>query len=88
MTPFNTSQMDSTVTSTKKFDLQASLAKPISWKPHLGKLKTFGDSGALSSHRVDVKAVKTKTRFIQLYVTCAFSSGMVLLLYLVLCGCF
>ena len=25
----------------KKFDLQASLAKPLTWKPHQGKLKAF-----------------------------------------------
>lgn len=45
-TPFKfTGALNVTVNRTqsvqKKFDLQASLAKPLTWKPHRGKLKAF-----------------------------------------------
>lgn len=61
-----------TPTPKKKFDLQASLAKPLPYKPHTGKLKPISSfkeeckptvSGAkLKSHKVDVKNVKVVSR--------------------------
>lgn len=59
-------------TPKKKFDLQASLAKPLPYKPHTGKLKPISPykekckpavSGAkLKSHKVDVKNVEVVSR--------------------------
>ena len=60
-------------TPRKKFDLQASLSKPLPYKPYTGKLRTppyaknspkvaAKKANARKSHQRDVKAVKTKSR--------------------------
>ena len=61
-----------TPTPKKKFDLQASLAKPLTYKPHTGKLKPISSykeeckptvsEAKLKSHKVDVKNVKVVSR--------------------------
>jgi hypothetical protein len=59
-------------TPRQMFDLQASLAKPLRYKPYTGKLPTppyvkhspkvaVKKKSAAKSHQRDVKAVKTKT---------------------------
>lgn len=65
-TPFkfvgDTTAVDSSeLASAKKFDLQASLARPLTWKPHIGKLKPFSVGSAVS-HQTDVKGVKVVSR--------------------------
>ena len=56
-------------TPRKKFDLQASLAKPLPYKPYSGKLPTptyakqtpkMKKTSAKKSHQKDLKAVKTR----------------------------
>lgn len=62
------------ITPRRKFDLQASLAKPLPYKPYTGKLPTSmyaqnatkdkfaaKKTTAGKSHQRDVKAVKTTT---------------------------
>ena len=62
-----------TPTPRKKFDLQASLAKALPYKPYTGKLKpvssykeecrpTVGEA-KLKSRKVDVKTVKVTSRY-------------------------
>lgn len=61
-----------TPTPKKKFDLQASLAKPLPYKPHTGKLKPLSTykeecrptltEAKLKSHRVDIKSTKVTSR--------------------------
>ncbi|XP_020602941.1 nucleolar and spindle-associated protein 1-like [Orbicella faveolata] len=61
-----------TPTPKKKFDLQASLAKPLPYKPHTGKLKPISSykeeckptisEAKLKSHKIDVKNVKVVSR--------------------------
>lgn len=61
-----------TPTPKKKFDLRASLAKPLPYKPHTGKLKPISSykedckptvsEAKLKSHNVDVKNVKVMSR--------------------------
>lgn len=61
-----------TPTPKKKFDLQASLAKPLPYKPHTGKLKPLPSNkedcrptisqSRLKGRKKDVKTAKVKTR--------------------------
>lgn len=61
-----------TPTPRKKFDLQASLAKPLTYKPHTGKLKPISSykeqcrptisQTKVKNHKVDVKSVKVTSR--------------------------
>jgi hypothetical protein len=62
-TPFKftaTSTLNNTVTSSKKFDLKASLARPITWKTHKGKLKPLEDSTKSPVYIKGHSAVKIK----------------------------
>ncbi|EDO43653.1 predicted protein [Nematostella vectensis] len=75
-TPFrftgNISTTQTSATKAKKFDLKASLAKPLSYTPHTGKLKTppFVKKGAVvvkrkqtvANKREDIKNVKVTSR--------------------------
>lgn len=66
-TPFkftagNTSTLNQTEASTKKvFDLKASLARPITWKAHKGKLKPLENSTKSPVYIKTLSATKTKT---------------------------
>jgi hypothetical protein len=78
MTPFatrnhNQSELNMTVggSAKKRFDLQASLAKPITWKMHKGPLKPVGAAEhghccphphPASAHCTDVKNVTIQSR--------------------------
>lgn len=57
----NTSNVSNKSMSKNRFDLAASLARPMTWKPHTGKLKPFL-TGPVSTHQRDVKAVKVTTK--------------------------
>ena len=74
VTPFtfkgNQSELNLTIGSTKKkFDLQASLAKPITWRMHKGPLKPLGEESKNHAspilHKTDVKKAKVASRFVQ-----------------------
>lgn len=76
MTPFRCSPVNVTAapmpTPKKTFDLQASLAKSLPYKPHTGKLKPLSSyreeyrptlsESKLKGHKVDVKKTKVTTR--------------------------
>ncbi|XP_055878554.1 nucleolar and spindle-associated protein 1-like isoform X2 [Biomphalaria glabrata] len=70
-TPFkftgNTTCLNGTESSKKSFDLKASLAKPLTWKPHTGKLQPFDNktSIAVIPKRPSRQALATKTRPVQ-----------------------
>uniref|UniRef100_A0A2C9LLR8 Uncharacterized protein n=1 Tax=Biomphalaria glabrata TaxID=6526 RepID=A0A2C9LLR8_BIOGL len=70
-TPFkftgNTICLNGTESSKKSFDLKASLAKPLTWKPHTGKLQPFDNktSIAVIPKRPSRQALATKTRPVQ-----------------------
>ena len=52
-------------TPLKKFDLKASLARPVTWKPYTGKIKTQYASkpaGGADHRDVKVKTPKVQTR--------------------------
>ncbi|KAK3752420.1 hypothetical protein QZH41_008622 [Actinostola sp. cb2023] len=80
-TPFGlNATMDTTVNvpAKKKFDLQASLSKPLAYKPHRGKIEKFPYVNKVSKipakvikkpltdHKVDVKNVKITLRYLRL----------------------
>lgn len=68
----NTSVSNTPGTQKKNaFDLKASLARPLSYKPHTGKLKPFGEtkenpaankSMTMNSHQKNYKQLKVQTR--------------------------
>ncbi|KAH9489093.1 hypothetical protein Btru_057651 [Bulinus truncatus] len=70
-TPFkftgNKTTLNCTTTSTKKcFDIKASLAKPLTWKPHTGKLEPLNNKIAvLASKRPSRVAMASKSRQVQ-----------------------
>lgn len=62
-------------TPRKKFDLQASLAKPLPYKPYSGKLQAASSENKeenkkpikrtnFANHKVDIKSVKVSTRWV------------------------
>uniref|UniRef100_H2U298 Nucleolar and spindle associated protein 1 n=1 Tax=Takifugu rubripes TaxID=31033 RepID=H2U298_TAKRU len=68
----NTSNITTPGAQKPKFDLKASLSRPLTYKPHAGKLKPFGDVKenttankslvSVSSHQKNYKQHQTKTR--------------------------
>ncbi|TWW71722.1 Nucleolar and spindle-associated protein 1 [Takifugu flavidus] len=68
----NTSNITTPGAQKPKFDLKASLSRPLTYKPHTGKLKPFGDVKenttankslvSVSSHQKNYKQHQTKTR--------------------------
>ncbi|XP_045187094.2 nucleolar and spindle-associated protein 1-like [Mercenaria mercenaria] len=61
-TAVNPSTLNHTIASTKKpaFDLKASLARPITWKPHKGKLKPVDSTTKSPVYSKAVSAAKIK----------------------------
>lgn len=72
----DTSSAVGSISAKKKFDLQASLSKPLTYKPHKGKIVKFPYVGKdskipvrvnrkpLVDHKVDVKNVKVTSRYV------------------------
>ncbi|XP_067681528.1 nucleolar and spindle-associated protein 1-like [Haliotis asinina] len=68
VTPFkftgtlNTTLPDAKSTKKPVFDLKASLARPVTWRPHKGKLKPVGDSTYTHQPGSEIKAPKVASR--------------------------
>jgi len=45
-----------------KFDLGASLARPLTWKPHVGALKPLNPASVITHEKRNIKEVKLISR--------------------------
>lgn len=70
VTPFkftgslNTTMPDGKSSKKPSFDLKASLARPVTWRAHKGKLKPVGDTSYAGQHNSGMKAPKVASRLV------------------------